>query len=329
MRSPRCPTLYGPADDVLARRARAVARHSVDPQCARHARRARRRGGAARRSTAHRSRRPARLSLPERRDLLGVHRRRTHRRSATAAATTASARHSGAHGRRPVSRSTCVSSPTCWRAATAHANLSKSDSHGQERRRHRRPVGRRGQGQDRRLAHRERAGCRALSGRPQRRPYARHRRTQDGAAAHSVGRAARRRAHPDRQRRRAVAVRAAAGNRRARGGRRQGAPAAAHIARVPARAAGPRRTRPGARERARRCEDRHHRPRHRPRVRGQGRAARAARAGSADPERFAEQARRAARAAQLRARPLLQARCAAVRADARRAARAGDARSCR
>ena len=68
--------------------------------------------GAAGRGAAHRSRRPARLSLPERRDLLGVHRRRTDARSATAAATTASARRSGARGRPPASRSTCGSSPS-------------------------------------------------------------------------------------------------------------------------------------------------------------------------------------------------------------------------
>src|SRR6476661_4155489 len=39
--------------------------------------------------------------------------------SATAVATTASARPSGAPGRRPVSRSTFASLPTCWRVATA------------------------------------------------------------------------------------------------------------------------------------------------------------------------------------------------------------------
>ncbi len=45
-----------------------------------------------------------------------------------------------------------------------------------QRRRHRHPVGRRGQGQDRRLADRPRAGRGALPGRPQRRPHAGDRR---------------------------------------------------------------------------------------------------------------------------------------------------------
>ena len=80
-----------------------------------------------------------------------------------------------------------------------------------QRRRRRHPVGRRRQGQDRRLADRPRPGRRALPGRPQRRPHAGHRRPQDGAAADPVGRHARRRGLLHRQRRR----------------RRPGAPAAA------------------------------------------------------------------------------------------------------
>ena len=144
--------------------------------------------------------------------------------------------------------------------------------------------------------------------RPQRGPYARHRRAQDGAAAHSFGRAAAERRHLRRQRRRAVARRAVAGDRRARGRGRRGALAPQDLARVSARAADPCRARPGARDRDGRREDRHHRTRHRPGVRRQDRAPRAARAGPPGPRPLLDQARRAARVSQLHAGQLLQAR---------------------
>ena len=73
------PTLYGPARDVLAAaRARLPDTPAIRNALA-LARRARAVGRAAGRSAAHRSRRPHRVSLPERRDLLGVHRGRAQR----------------------------------------------------------------------------------------------------------------------------------------------------------------------------------------------------------------------------------------------------------
>ena len=83
----------------------------------------------------------------------------------------------------------------------------------------------------------QRAGRGALPGRPQRRPHAGHRRQEDGPAADPVGRAASGRRDLHRQRRRAVARGAAAGDRRARAGRRRGALAAEDLAGVPAGAA--------------------------------------------------------------------------------------------
>ena len=184
-------------------------------------------------------------------------------------------------------------------------------------------MGRRRQGEGRRLADRQRAGCRALPGRAQRRPHAGHRRPQDGAAADPVGRAAQGRRDPDRQRRRAVAVGAAAGDRRARECRRRGALAPEDLSGLPAGAADPRRARPGARGGAGRRQDRHDGTRHRPRLRGQGRAARAARAGPARSRALRRKAREAPRAAQLHAGQLLPARPGRVRGDARCDARAG------
>ncbi len=67
------PQLYGPAHEVLAQAARTPARHAGDQQRARRIGHACEVRAAARRSAAHRSRRSARLPLPERRDLLGVH----------------------------------------------------------------------------------------------------------------------------------------------------------------------------------------------------------------------------------------------------------------
>ena len=135
------------------------------------------------------------------------------RRSATADATTASARRSAVRARRPDSRSTSGSSRAFWRSRDERRTIRGSvvprelfatsqRIHGQKRRRHRHPMGRRRQGQDRRLAHRARARRRALPGRPQRRAYARHRRAQDGAAPHSVRHSAPGRIRLHRQRRR-------------------------------------------------------------------------------------------------------------------------------
>ena len=70
-----------------------------------------------------------------------------------------------------------------------------------QRRRRRHPMGRRRQGQGRRLADRPRARRRPLPGRPQRRPHAGHQGRQDRAAADPVGRHARRRELLHRQRR--------------------------------------------------------------------------------------------------------------------------------
>ena len=82
------------------------------------------------------------------------------------------------------------------------------------------PVGRRGQGQDRRLALRAGRHRRALPGRPQCRPYARHRRRHLQAVAAAVGRGAARQAVGDRQRRRARS--AARWSRRSTGSAAQG-----------------------------------------------------------------------------------------------------------
>ncbi len=116
----------------------------------------------------------------------------------------------------------------------APTNLLTRFEHEQERRRDRHPVGRRRQGQGRRLADRPRARRRALPGRPQRRPHADRRRQEDRAAADPVGDHAARHAVLHRQRRRAVARGAAEGDRRARGGRRRRRGAAVDQRGVPA-----------------------------------------------------------------------------------------------
>ena len=127
-----------------------------------------------------------------------------------------------------------------------------------------------------------------------------------------------------RQRRRAVAVGAAAGNRRARGGGRRDPLAAPHLARVPARASGARRARSGARS----GDGRRRRSARRaaasgPRTRTRSRAARCACRTCSIPARFAEKLEALLEFAQLRARELLQARRRSPFAtDARRDARA-------
>ena len=189
-----------------------------------------------------------------------------------------------------------------------------------QRRRRRHPVGRRGQGQGRRLADRPCAGRGALPGRPQRRPHAGHQGRQDGAAADPVGHHARRRGLLHRQRRGRRSGASARRDRAARGDRRRGALAPVHQRIVPADPAVPRRGRQGARGAARderRRQDRHHRQGHRPGLRGQGRAPRAARAGPEAPRALRAQAARAARPAQLRARRLPARQAARVRADLR------------
>ena len=188
--------------------------------------------------------------------------------------------------------------------------------HGPQRRRRRHPVGRRRQGQGRRLADRPRRRRGALPGRPQRRPHAGHQGREDGAAADPVGHHARRRGLLHRQRR-GGRPDAPAGRDRAPGGdRRRGALAPVRQRVVPADPAVPRRGRQGARGAARdqrRGQDRHHRQGHRPGLRRQGGAPRAARAGPEAPRALREEAARAARAAQLRARAgYLQRRAARV-----------------
>ncbi len=128
-----------------------------------------------------------------------------------------------------------------------------------------RPVGRRGQRQDRRLAVRAGRRGRAFPGRAQCRPHARHRRQGLQAVASALRRRAPQQALGHRQRR---------GARSACTGVRSRAPERAgrrHHARQPARGRerhadplDPPRTRRAARERQRRDEDRHDQARHRP-----------------------------------------------------------------
>ncbi len=146
-----CP--HGAADALRAgaggarRRTRAAARHRRRSPTRstrwRASRRPRRRTSTRCMSTSRTS--PATITTPARSSPSSRPARRT--RSATAAATTASARRSAARGRQPVSRSTCASSPASSRAPAdarrRRAGLHRGTSeHGQERRRHRDPVGR-------------------------------------------------------------------------------------------------------------------------------------------------------------------------------------------
>ena len=104
-----------------------------------------------------------------------------------------------------------------------------------------------------------------------------------------------------RQRRGAVGGQAVRGNRRAGEGRRRSALAPAHQRGLPADPAVPCRARHRARglsRKGRHREDRHHRPRHRPGLRRQDRAPRAARAGPEASGALRRQAARAARPAQ-------------------------------
>ena len=137
----------------------------------------------------------------------------------------------------------------------------------------RRPVGRRRQGQAGGLAVGARRRHRPLPGRPQRRPYAGHRRGDLQAVAAALGHRAQGQAERDRQRRGARPLGAAGRDRQAArpgGGdlHRQPADRGEHAA-DPAGA-----WRAGPRPRIPECggQDRHHRARHRPVLRGQGRA---------------------------------------------------------
>ena len=136
----------------------------------------------------------------------------------------------------------------------------------------RRPVGRRGQGQDRGLAERARRGRGALPGRPQCRPYAGDRQPDLQAGSAAVGRGARGQAVDHRQRRRGRSLALPRGGREGLGSGRVGdarQPQDRQPCRAdPAAASRPRRL---ARGRAGHHQDRHDAARHRPGLRGQGR----------------------------------------------------------
>ena len=126
---------------------------------------------------------------------------------------------------------------------------------------HRHAVGRRGQGQDRRPAHRPRLRGGAVPGRAQRRPHPRHRGDAHRAASRSVRGDAQRGAVSRRARRRAVADRARRRDAHAGRARRAGGGAGAGERRVPAHPPLPRGARPGPRGGAGSGRDRHHRTR--------------------------------------------------------------------
>ena len=194
-----------------------------------------------------------------------------------------------------------------WSRETAR-RAEKRSHHGTERGRRRHPVGRRGQGQDRRLADRGRRRRRAVPGRTQRRPHAGHRRQKDDSAADPVGHPATEDRLLHRQRRRAFTQRTAVRGRRAAIGRcRRGfAPSDQRQLSVDPRVSrGPGQ---GARGEARRLEDRHDRPRHRSRLRGQGRTTCGAGAGPVRRRPLRRSRARSARLPQLRARALLRRR---------------------
>ena len=167
-----------------------------------------------------------------------------------------------------------------------------------QRRGDRRPMGRRGQRQDRRLA--VGAGRRrgALSGRPQCRPYAGHRQCRIQAEPAALGRRAAGQAVDHRQRRRrrslgACSTRSTRSAARASTSRPTDLKLAENAALDPALArrssTGPARKRSGARQ------HRHDRARHRPGLRGQGRPPRHPRLRPGRPARSSEQDRPTAR----------------------------------
>ena len=165
----------------------------------------------------------------------------------------------------------------------ACSEQSSSERRRPQRRRRRHPVGRRRQGQGRRLADRprRRAWCASRAATtPATRWSSSGVKTALQLIPSGIMRDGVRLLHRQRRGRRSGAP--ARRDRAARGDRRRSALAPVHQRVVPADPAVPRRGRQGARGAARdqrRRQDRHHRQGHRPGLRGQGRAARAARAG--------------------------------------------------
>ena len=121
-----------------------------------------------------------------------------------------------------------------------------------------------------------------------------------------------------RQRRGGLARGAHDRDRRARARRHRCGEAIAHLRGLPAHPSVPRGHRPGARARQGRGQDRHHRARHRPGLRGQGRAPRDPRAGPLRARALRREAGRGARLSQLRAAQLLPGRHRRFPEDARR-----------
>ena len=161
---------------------------------------------------------------------------------------------------------------------------------------HRRPVGRRGQGQGHGPARGVRAVGGALPGRQQRRAHGgAARRAGLRAAPHPVGHPHARRAERDRQRRRRRPRRAAGRAGRAGGPRRRHVRPADQRGRALDHAV-PRGHGQGHRAVPRQGQDRHHRPRHRPGVPGQGRPHRRPGRGPARREDPAPEGRGRARA---------------------------------
>ncbi len=174
---------------------------------------------------------------------------------------------------------------------------------GTQRRRRRYPVGRRGQGQAGRLAHRERTRRGAFPGWAQRRPHPGHQRRQDRAAPDPQRHHARRSPVLHRQRRGVVGRQAVRGDRGPGARRRRGALAPAHQRGLPVDPAGTRGAGRGARGGARAGRPRphrHHRPRHRSGLRGQDCTPCVARAGPEIPGAIRGQAARIAGPAQPR-----------------------------
>ena len=159
------------------------------------------------------------------------------------------------------------------------------------RRRRRRPVGRRGEGQGHRPPRRAGRRGHPLPGREQRRPHDRPRRRGVQVPPDPVGDPLPGQAVGDRQRRRGRSARAARGARGPAPARHLLARAADLRERAPDHALPPA-ARPGQRGAARQAPDRHHAARHRPRLRGQGGAARHPRAGPARREDPAQEDRR-------------------------------------
>ena len=162
-----------------------------------------------------------------------------------------------------------------------------------------RPMGRRGQGQDRRLAVRARRYRRALPGRPQRRPHPGDRQRDVQARAPAIRRRAARQAQRHRQRRRPRSLAPDRGDGWPQEARHRYRPTApqnrGECHPYPASAS---RARPIARGGGGRAADRHDGTRHRPGLRGQGRAAGHPRPGPQEPGHPGCQGRQASGASQ-------------------------------